>query len=281
MILGSHLSIAGGLDRAPKRAGEYGFNAVGLFVRNQRRWNAKALSDEEAQAFINARAANGIVVAVAHSSYLINLAGKPEVRAKSLAALADELDRCRQCHIEYLVMHPGSHEDEKTGIAMVADGLNECLTGCPTGPALLLETTSGAGKSLGGCFEQLAALLEALAPTDRFGVCLDTAHVFAAGYDIRTAEAYAETMRQFDSLIGLDQLRAIHVNDSMFAMGSRRDRHTHIGLGKIGLEGFAQLVRDPRLSDIPLILETPKEDNGNETDWDRVNAETLHRLAEQ
>ncbi len=278
MILGSHLSIAGGLDRAPRRAGEYGFEAVGLFVRNQRRWQAKALPQTEADAFIHARAEGGIVAAVAHSSYLINLAGEPEVRRKSLEALADELDRCRQCGIEYLVMHPGSHADESVGLRMISDGLNECIADCPRGPQLLLETTAGAGKSMGGCFEQLGALLERLTPAGRFGVCLDTAHVFAAGYDLRTAKAYADTMAQFDAAIGIGRLRAIHLNDSMFPLGSKRDRHTHIGRGEIGLEGFACLVNDPRLSDIPMILETPKEEDGDDTDWDHVNAQTLRQL---
>ncbi len=281
MILGSHLSIAGGLDRAPRRAGEYGFQAVGLFVRNQRRWQANPLTPADAGAFIQARAECNIAVAVAHSSYLINLAGKPEVRKKSLLALADELDRCRQCQIETLVMHPGSCEDESTGLAMVADSLNQCLAACPDGPMLLLETTAGAGKSLGGRFDQLAALLEMLTPAERFGVCLDTAHIFAAGYDIRTAHAYAETMKQFDDLIGIDRLRAIHVNDNVFPLGSKRDRHAHIGQGEIGLEAFACLVNDPRLADVPMILETPKEEDDNDTNWDRVNADALRQLASQ
>ena len=279
MLIGAHLSIAGGIDRAVTAAGEYGFDAVAVFVRNQRRWRGPGLTAQTVRRFKLARRRLGISPVVAHGSYLVNLAGHAEVRRKSLAAMAEELDRCGRLGIEYLVVHPGANASASAGIELIAAGLNRLMAGCKhRRPDVLLETTAGAGGTIGGTFEQLAAILERLDRPKRFGVCLDTCHVFAAGYDIRTPRAYARTMADFDRVIGLDRLRVIHVNDSVAALGSRRDRHAHVGHGRIGRRGLANFVRDPRLAAVPLILETPKGTDQAGRDWDALNASALRKM---
>jgi len=281
VILGSHLSIAGGAHRAAERAADYGFEAVGIFVRNQLRWSAPPLTDEAVATFRRARRKAGLRAVVAHGSYLANLAGAPTVRKRSIAAVADELDRTGRLGAEFHVLHPGSpgEDGRDVGIERVAEALNGILAECPRRRVkLLLESTAGTGHQLGGAFEDLAEILARLDRPRRFGVCLDTCHAFAAGYDLRSPKAYADTMRRFDDIIGLDRLMAIHLNDSVGPLGCRRDRHAHIGKGKIGRRGFANLVRDPRLTNIPMILETPKQRPPG-TDWDAVNARLLRKLA--
>jgi len=274
------LSIAGGLHKALLRADQLGFRAVGMFVRNQRRWQAPPLSDEAARLFRETRKRLGIASVVAHGSYLTNLASTGELRRKSLAALRDELDRCRRCGIDYLVIHPGSAPDTQRAIARIADALNRLPADRPQAcTKILLETTSGAARGIGGRFEQLAAILERLERPRSFGVCLDTCHVFAAGYDLRTPRAYTRTLEQFDRVIGLGRLLAVHLNDSRGPLGSGLDRHEHIGAGRIGAKGFANFVNDQRLAGIPMILETPKGTDGRGRDYDRVNAARLLRLA--
>lgn len=282
MLLGSHLSIAGGMWRALTKAARYGFDTVGVFVRNQRQWRAPPLSDEAVERFRRTRERLGIAPVVAHGSYLVNLAGRPEVREKSIAATAEELDRCGRLGIEYLVIHPGSSRDTEAGIDRIAEALNRIMGACRhPGPGILLETTAGQGGSIGSSFDELAEILGQLGSPERFGVCLDTCHVFAAGHDLRTRDAYAATMNQFDRVIGLGRLLAVHVNDSQRELGSRVDRHAHIGRGKIGRRGFANLLNDPRLAAVPMILETPKEKTPDGRDWDLINAETLRSLVRQ
>jgi deoxyribonuclease IV len=276
MILGSHLSIAGGAHNALLAARDLGFHATALFVRNQRRWDAKPLTDTEIDAFRNTREQMGIRSVVAHGSYLINLAGQPDVRGKSLIALADELDRCEKLGIESYVIHPGSHADAQVGLALIADALNAAVT--LPGPRILLETTAGAGNTLGATFEQLAELLGLLTPADRFGVCIDTAHIFAAGYDLRTQATCRAMLKQFNATVGIDRLGAIHLNDNCYPLGTHRDRHAHIGQGEIGLPAFEYLVNHRKLTRIPMILETPKGPDDDDRDWDRVNADTLRAL---
>ncbi len=279
MLIGAHLSIIGGIDRAVVAAGEYGLATVAVFVRNQRRWDAPPLTDQAVRRFKLARRRLGISPVVAHGSYLVNLAGRAEVRRKSLAAMADEIERCGRLSIEYLVIHPGANPSPQAGIEMIADGLNELLAGRRRRkPVILLETTSGAGSGIGGTFEQLAAILGRLDRPKRFGVCLDTCHVFAAGYDIRTSRAYAETMADFDRVIGLNRLFVLHVNDSVGALASGRDRHAHIGRGRIGRRGIANFARDERLTGVPFILETPKGTDQAGADWDAVNAAALAEM---
>jgi len=282
MLLGSHLSIAGGLHHALLAAGRYGFGTVAVFVRNQRQWHVPPLPASAVAEFRRVRRRLGIGPVVAHGSYLVNLAGDDEVRGKSVAATLADLERCGLLGIEYLVLHPGSRADADEGVRRIADALNEVLAACRfRRPRLLLETTAGAGHSIGGSFEQLAAILARLRRPRRVGVCLDTCHVFAAGYDLRTPRAYRRTLARFDRLIGLDRLGAIHLNDSLRGLGSRLDRHEHIGRGRIGRAGFAQFVRDRRLADVPMILETPKGLDDRGRDWDAVNAAVLRRLAGQ
>jgi len=281
MKLGSHLSIAGGPDNALLAAAEYGFETVAMFVRNQRQWAARPLTDETAQRFRRTRRRLGIGPVVAHGSYLVNLAGAPDIRRKSIRAMAEDLDRCGRLGIEYLVLHPGSNPDRAKGIALIADALNRVIFDCPhRRVAVLLENTSGARNTIGGRFEELADLLGRLKRRRRFGVCLDTCHAFAAGYDLRSAAAYERTMDAFDAIVGFDRLRAVHLNDSVGPLGSRRDRHAHIGRGKIGRKGFRHLVNDPRFADVPLILETPKGPRDDGRDWDAVNAALLRRLVD-
>ena len=279
MLLGSHLSIVGGVDRALIAAGRYGFRTVGLFVRNQLQWRVPPLSDETVTAFRRTRRRLGIGPVVAHGSYLVNLAGRYALRRKSIAATLADLTACGRLGIEYLVLHPGSRPNAEEGVRLIAEAIDEIFARLPRRRCkLLLETTAGAGNGLGGTFEQLAAILGRLRRPGRVGVCLDTCHVFAAGYDLRTAAAYRETMTHFDRTVGLERLRAIHLNDSLGALGSRRDRHEHVGRGKIGLRGFGHVVNDPRLADIPMILETPKGKDRRGRDWDDVNAETIRKL---
>lgn len=280
MLLGAHLSIAGGLDQALLLAGQYRFKTLAMFVRNQRQWRVPPLADQTVEAFRATRRRLEISPIVAHGSYLLNLAAQTPVRDMSIDAMRDDLLRCKRLGIEYLVIHPGSHPDAHTGARLIAAGIDEALAAClPQPPRILLETTAGAGHQIGGRFEELAEILASLRQGELVGVCLDTCHIFAAGYDVRSQDAYQATMGRFEKLLGLDRLFAIHVNDSISDLGSRIDRHTHIGRGKIGLRGFANFVNDPRLAAKPFILETPKGKTPSGRDWDRVNAATLRRIA--
>jgi len=284
MILGAHLSIAGGLHRALDKAAGYGFECVGIFVRNQVQWRRPPLREDAVAVFRRRRRELGIAPIVAHGSYLVNLAGRASVRRKSITAVREDLRRCDRLGAEYLVLHPGSREDVECGIALIAAALNEIVAarrpaGCKgPPPRVLLETTAGQGNGIARTFEQIASILSLLKRPERFGVCLDTCHVFAAGYDIRTPVACRKTLDAFDRIIGLDRLLAIHLNDSLGRLGSRIDRHAHIGCGAIGLKGFAALVNDKRLSNVPMILETPKGKDKAGRDWDELNARTIRRL---
>ncbi len=280
MLLGSHLSIRNGPHHALRKAGQYGFGTVGMFVRNQLQWRVPPLRDEAVAEFRRTRRRLGISPVVAHGSYLVNLAGRSAVRRKSIAAVRADLQRCGRLGIEYLVLHPGSRADADAGVRLIADGVNEVFDALSCRrPKLLVETTAGAGHCIGHTFEQIAAILSRVRRPRRVGVCLDTCHVFAAGYDLRRPEAYRRTMRHFDRVVGLDRLGAIHLNDSRGELGSRRDRHEHIGRGRIGKGGFRNFVNDRRLAHVPMILETPKGTDDSGRDWDEINAETLRRLA--
>jgi deoxyribonuclease-4 len=281
MLLGCHLSIAGGAHRALESARGYGLRAVALFVRNQRQWRAPALGDDQAALFRKTRGELEISPVIAHGSYLVNLAGDGKFAKPSETATADELDRCGRMGIEFLVMHPGTHANAAAGISLLTDRLNEIVAACPhQNVKVLLETTAGQGGNLGWSFEQLAQMLARLRPAERFGVCLDTCHVFAAGYDIRTPQAYHRTMKQFDSTVGLARLGVIHINDSKRDLGSRVDRHEHIGQGQIGLGGLANFVRDERFARTPFILETPKGLDAEGRDLDEINIATVRRIAD-
>jgi len=275
------MSIAGGLDRAPLRGRQVGCDTIQVFTKSNRQWRAKRLSDREVQAFRANLKATGIGPVVAHDCYLVNLAAaRPSLWKKSVAAFREEMDRAGRLGIPYLVTHPGSHAGagEAEGIRRVGEALNVLHAALPRhgGVQILLETTAGQGSSLGYRFEQLAAILDRVVRADRVGICLDTCHVFAAGYDIRTTDGYRKTMRELDACLGLPRLKAIHLNDSLQGLGSRVDRHAHIGDGRMGLEPFRCLVNDPALRGIPMILETPKDDDFVKAD--RRNLARLRRL---
>lgn len=278
--MGAHVSIAGGVATAPARAVLIGATAFQIFLKNASTWVAKPYHEEEIERFRREVAAGGFAPPVGHSAYLINLASaEARTAEQSVKAMEDELRRAGQLGVLGVVLHPGAPKEagEERGIALIADRLNGILDRLADCPAqVILETTAGQGSCLGHRFEQLAALIERIEDQSRVGVCLDTCHAFAAGYELRTAEGVAETLRQFDAAVGLKRLRVIHTNDSKKPFGSRRDRHEHIGQGEIGEAGFAALLRDPRLRGVPFILETPKDEDPED---DLRNLATLRRLA--
>ncbi len=279
LAFGSHMSASGGVDKAIARGEAIPVESLQLFSKNERQWIAKPLDPDVVQRFHDEVARTGLTKLVVHDSYLINLASpKPDILEKSIPAFADELQRCDLLGIPHLVTHPGAHTGSgvEAGIARFAQSLNEIFEAIPESKTLtLLETTAGQGTTLGRTFEEIAAIIDLVDDKARVGVCMDTCHIFAAGYDYRTPELYAATMAQFDSTVGLDRLKVLHLNDSKNPLGSHKDRHDHIGDGEIGLEGFRQFVNDPRLAGLPGILETEKDDAG---DNDRRNIATLRSL---
>jgi deoxyribonuclease-4 len=278
-LLGAHVSVAGGLDKAFARGIESRCTALQIFTKNANRWQAKPISDAEASAFRQAWQESGIGPVMAHDAYLINLASpKEDVWGKSKNALRDELLRCAQLGVTGLVMHPGAHlgTGEEAGLRRIHEAFQEILPETPQEVRLLLENTAGQGSYLGGDFAHLAALLEGF-DEQRFGVCFDTCHAHAAGYDLSTEEGYAQTMAEFDRLVGLEKIKAFHLNDSLKPCGSKADRHAHIGQGTIGRIGFTCLMQDQRFFEIPMVLETPK---GDQDEMDLVNLTLLRELAE-
>jgi deoxyribonuclease-4 len=258
MLLGAHEGIAGGVSTAFARAEEDGADCLQIFTRNARGWAAKPLEDEEIARFRAEAKRTGMPVA-AHSSYLINAAAPDrEIRQKSWAALADELQRCERLGIPALVFHPGSNPDEAEGVKLVAEAMAQAIDAAPGKVKLLTETTAGQGASLGHRFEQLAAIRHGIpkALRKRAAVCVDTCHLFAAGYDLTTDEGYAATFAALDEAVGLDQVLAFHLNDSKKPLGCRVDRHEHIGEGAMGLPPFRRLVNDVRFAKVPGYLET-------------------------
>ena len=277
--LGSHISTSGGLDKGVDRAAALGIKAIQVFTKSERQWQARPLDPDMVAKFREMTAAAGIEHLVAHDSYLINVASpEPDKWERSREALMIELDRCDELGIPWLVSHPGAHmgTGPEEGVVRVAEAINRIHAERPDGKAtILIETTAGQGSSMGARFEEIGEIIRLTADKRRVGVCLDTCHIFAAGYDIRTPETYAETMARFDEIIGLNYLKCLHLNDSLKEFDSRRDRHAHIGEGMIGTEGFANLMNDARLAGIPGILETPKDDAGEQ---DRMNLATLRSL---
>ena len=263
--LGAHMPTAGGLHLAFAHIRTVGGEAVQLFTRNQRQWSAAAISDAEAEAFADAWAAWPFPHVFSHASYLINLASPDEALwRKSVAALAAELTRCARLAVPFAVLHPGAHVGSgvAAGVARIAAGLDAAFDeagSSASGVGVLLENTSGAGTTLGADPAELGGILGASRCVDRLGVCWDTCHGFAAGFDLRTAQDWEETLGAVDRAVGLDRLRLLHLNDSQHPLGSRKDRHAHIGEGCIGLEGFGHVLNHPRLAAIPMCLETPKD----------------------
>ena len=264
-VLGAHMSIEGGLHRAIMRGADVGCDAIQVFTKSSNQWRAKPLSDDDVSRFRGAQIEKGISPVVAHDSYLINLASPDEtLYQRSMGAFGDELDRCDLLGIPYLVTHPGSHvgSGEEAGIAKIAAALNGLFAARPDQKVkVLLETTAGQGNSVGHRFEHLRAIIDRLKRPDRVGVCIDTCHIFAAGYDLRTERGYQDVMGEFDRIVGLGLVRAFHLNDCKKDLGCRVDRHEHIGKGFLGVDAFRWLMNDARFDGIPMLLETPKGDD--------------------
>lgn len=278
--LGAHMSIAGGLPEAVRRAQSVEATALQVFVKSASQWKARPFAAGEAEAFRTAAERAGLAAHVtAHSSYLINLASPDEaLRERSTAAFVEELRRCALLGIPSLIVHPGSHmgAGERAGLARLTEALDVALAASGTeGTAVLLEITAGQGRCLGGSFEQIATVLDAVRERERVGACFDTCHALAAGYEFRDAASYEQTFARLHATIGLERLRAFHLNDSRGALGSRLDRHAAIGRGEVGLEPFRLLVNDRRFRGIPMVIETEK---GEDLAEDRENLAVLRSL---
>ncbi len=283
LLLGAHMSIAGGVDLAPLRGQEVGCRTIQLFTKSSNQWQARFLPADEIDRFHANLRATAISPAVAHGAYLINLASTdPALHQKSMAACLEELERAEALGIPCLVIHPGAHmgAGEEAGLRQVANSIRELLKRTKGYQVrVVLEATAGQGTALGHRFEQLAYLQEHIGVPERTGVCLDTCHLFAAGYDIRTPDGYACVLALFDEVVGISSLRVIHLNDCKKELGCRVDRHEHIGKGAIGLDAFRCLVTDPRLRGIPMIIETPKDRDFITADC--RNLKTLRDLAKK
>jgi len=281
VLIGAHMSIRGGVNMAIQRARSIHCTAMQMFVKNNMQWFARPLTREEIRAFINHVQRGELSSIFGHANYLINLAAtNPQFHANSIRALSEELARADQLELPFLVLHPGAHlgAGEEAGLEKIVDSIDEVFRKIPrVRTKIALETTAGQGSCVGHRFEHLAFIIANVREPERVCVCLDTAHLFAAGYDISSEHSTRKTMREFDRVIGRDRLVAIHLNDSKTARGSRVDRHEHIGKGRIGLDAFRFIMRDRRLRKIPKVLETPK---GKDLREDVMNLKTLQRLAE-
>lgn len=278
MQLGAHMSIAGGVYNAPHNGKEATCDVIQIFTKSSNQWKAKKLTDDDIEKFAAAQEETGVRTVCAHDSYLINLAS-PDARLHKISydAFFHEMERCDLLGIPNLVMHPGSHvgSGEEAGLRKIAESFNRMFADALDGKVTVcLETTAGQGTNLGYTFEQLAAIIDIVENKARMGICMDTCHIFAAGYPISTQQEFDETIRKFDQAIGLSKLRIIHCNDSKKEFGSKRDRHEHIGKGFIGKKPFGFFLNDKRLEHIPKILETPKKSAAE----DRNNLKVLRSL---
>ncbi len=278
-LLGAHMSIAGGIGNALLSGKKVACDAIQMFTRSSRQWAAKPFTKEEIEEFCTNRKQTGIATVIAHDSYLLNL-GSPDgaLKKRSIAGFIDELERCELLGVQNLVAHPGAHlgAGELTGIKTIAKSLDVVHNACPGyRTQVTLEITAGQGSNLGYRFEQIAQIIDSTRAGDRLRVCFDTAHAFAAGYDIRTPEGYERTFGEFDAVVGIERLAAFHLNDSKKELNSRVDRHDHIGKGHLGVETFRRLLNDKRFWGLPMCLETPK---GPELKEDRENLSLLRSL---
>ncbi len=278
-LLGAHTSTQGGVSAAITLAEKLNFTAIQIFTKNNNQWKGKVLTQNEADEFKQKLSASSIKVVVSHDSYLINLcSSKPELLEKSREAFVDELERCEMLGIPYLNFHPGAHGGmgEEEGIKLIAESLNLAHQKTKNYKVQsMLEATAGQGTAIGYTFEHLKKIIDLVDEKERMCVCIDTAHIFAAGYDIKDKKNYNKVIEDFNEIIGLDLLKCFHMNDSKKPLASRVDRHDHIGKGFIGLEGFTNIMNDKRLLHIPKILETPK---GKEQLEDLENIKTLRSL---
>jgi len=273
--VGFHVSIAGSIDRAVDRAAQIGCTTFQMFTRNPRGWKPKKLRAQDVEAFIEKVQSHDVRPVFGHMPYLANLASpRNDVYQKSVETLKGELKRCRRLQIPFLVTHLGSHlgTGMQAGFQRIVNAIDEAFAAFGDDVMLLLENTAGTSNSMGGSFEDIQAIIKRLAQPEKVGVCFDTSHAFAAGYDLRNKAAVEETIRRFDKTIGSEKLRLIHLNDSLGDLNSHIDRHEHLGLGKIGDEGFRNVLQS-KLGSLPLILETPK-------DWRRSDVENLEKVKE-
>jgi len=281
ILLGAHMSIRGGVSMAIERARSIRCTAMQIFVKNNMQWFARPLRPQEIRDFLGHVQRAELSSVFAHANYLINLAAtNPQFHRNSIRALSEELTRAGQLELPFLVVHPGAHlgAGEEAGLEKIVESIDRVFGDLPKiKTRIALETTAGQGSCLGNKFEQLAYIINRVREPERLCVCLDTAHVFAAGYDITSEASIRKTLREFDRIIGRDRLAAIHLNDSKTARGSRVDRHEHIGKGRIGLDAFRFIMRDRRFRQVPKVLETPKGDDLRE---DVMNLKTLRGLAE-
>ena len=262
MLLGAHASVAGGLARAFERGASDGCEAIQIFTRSGRSWTSKPLTASEVSDFERARSESAIPV-VAHGSYLVNLANPdPTLRAKSLACFRDEVERVELLGVDALIFHPGSNPDTEQGLQLVAEALRQTIAATPRFTSqILIESTAGQGACLGHRFEHLAELLERVGNPRRVGICLDTCHLHAAGYDLRSKAGYARVLREFDRVVGLQHVHAFHLNDCQKPLGCRVDRHAELGTGTLGMAPFERLVNDARFARTIGVLETPHPEN--------------------
>jgi deoxyribonuclease-4 len=281
MAIGAHMSISGGLHKALLRGKQLGCETIQIFTKSNMQWKARDLTQKEIDTFEQAQADTGIKPVVGHDTYLINLASPDKTtHKKSVDSLIMELLRSEAIGLPYLVMHPGAHMDkgERWGLKRIATSLNAVFRATRgANVQVLLETTAGQGSNLGYMFEHLAQIMNMVDEPERLAVCYDTCHAFAAGYDIRTEKAYNATMREFDRIVGLKKIKVFHLNDARNDLGSRVDRHEHIGKGRLGLDAFRFVLSDPRFKDVPKILETPKGETKGRS-WDEMNLATLRGL---
>src|SRR5438477_5947092 len=281
LLLGAHMSIGGGVHTAIERGCSIKCTAIQMFVKNNMQWFARPLAREEIRAFLKHQQRGDLLSIFAHANYLVNLAAtNPQFLANSIRALSEELTRADQLELPFLVLHPGAHlgAGEEAGLDKIVASINRVFRKIPkVKTKIALETTAGQGSCLGHRFEQIAYIIEHVREPERLCVCLDTAHIFAAGYDIGSEAGIKKTFREFERTIGLKRLAAIHVNDSKTARGSRVDRHQHIGKGQIGLDAFRFIMSEPRFRKIPKVLETPK---GKELHEDVANLKALRGLIE-
>jgi deoxyribonuclease IV len=281
ILLGAHMSIGGGVHKAIERGCSIKCTAIQMFVKNNMQWFARPLAPDEIRAFLEHRQRGELLSIFAHANYLINLAAtNPQFHSNSLRALSEELTRANQLELPFLVLHPGAHlgAGEEAGLEKIVGSINRVFRKIPkVKTRIALETTAGQGSCLGHRFEQIAYIIQNVREPERLCVCLDTAHIFAAGYDISSEAAIKRTFRGFDRTIDLEHLAALHLNDSKTARGSRVDRHEHIGKGKIGLAAFRFIMRDRRFRKIPKVLETPK---GKDLREDVENLKTVRELIE-
>lgn len=269
-LIGAHMSVAGGLHTAFERADRVGCTAMQIFTKNSNQWNAPSLSSEDIAKYREAQNKSKVSIVVSHDSYLINLCGATkDLLTKSRNAFVSEIERCRRLGIRYVIFHPGAHttQDRSAALKVVSESLNfahEATDGADV--VTLVETTAGQGTTVGSSFTEIAEIISGVKNGNRIGVCIDTCHIFAAGYDIRTESAYDDTMKKFEETLGFEMLHAIHFNDAKKPLNSHVDRHEHIGKGEIGKQAFGFFMNDERLIEVPKILETPKGEDGYKMD---------------